>query len=111
MPSPRATSWRERVLYAIRIVPVQARRSSELSAKNNSRKGAKAQRKTQRELMKCFASFFAPLRLCARNSSCSPVPPNRFALLQKRFYAFVRVLSLHQLVQVNVLLLGQHGVD
>src|SRR5215212_237832 len=32
-----------------------------------SRKGAKAQRKTQRNLSFPFALFFAPLRLCGRN--------------------------------------------
>ena len=64
-----------------------------------SRKDAKVKRK---RLRKTFASFVQTLRLCVTYSSS--VSPNRFALLHERFHAFVRVLSLHQLVQIDVFL-------
>src|ERR1051325_5286403 len=51
----------------------------------------------------------APLRLCGKYSSS--VPPNCLPLLQKRFHTLVRVFSLHQLVQINILLLAQQVVD
>jgi len=63
-----------------------------------SRKDAKVERKAQRRFL---APCSDPLRLCVKYS---PVSPNRFPLLHKRFHALVRVLSLHQLVQIDVFL-------
>ena len=72
---------------------------------------AKAQGAKEDANLSFLCVFLCVLRLCAKILHCLPMAPNRFALFQKRFHAFVRVFSLHQLVRVNVLLLGQHGID
>ena len=96
-PSPPATSWRVRALNAIRIDPARARRET---TQGQQRKGETSPFVPYGLFV---ANSFAPLR----GNFVFIMAPNRFALFQKRFHAFVRVLSLHQLVQVNVLLLGQ----
>src|SRR6185295_7957373 len=40
-----------------------------------------------------------------------PVTPGRLSLLHERFHAFVRILRLHQLIQVDVFLLVERGFD
>src|SRR5690349_1512001 len=76
-------------------------------AKGISRKDAKTQRKPEYRI--CFVSSFAPLRLCVSNFSS--VPPNSLTLLQKSPHTLIRVLSLHQLVQVNIFLLAQRVLE
>src|SRR5690349_14148768 len=56
----------------------------------------------RKDAKKIFLCSFAPLREIF--SIASPVPPDRFALLHECFHTLIRVLRLHQLVQVDVFL-------
>jgi hypothetical protein len=51
----------------LRVIELRTLGRRRSKKKNCSRKGAKAQRRTQREPRNFFAAFFAPLRLCGRN--------------------------------------------
>src|SRR5215217_6263868 len=62
----------------------------------------------------CAAAGDTQTRRSVTKKRCfiaSPVAPDRFALLHERFQAFIRVLSLHQFVQVDVFLLVKSGFD
>src|SRR5690242_11603165 len=96
-------------LACVQTTPIACSRSSFASGDNDAcaRAGLVCEKADEQQTRSSDVKKIS-LKTCF---IASPVAPDRFALFHECFYAFVRVLRFHQLVQVDVFLFVERGFD